>query len=81
MIQVRYDYNEFQFELNYFYYLSSRCQQPVLLFVNKCLLYAPFKLEKYFNTHQKLFGSIITEDTLKKTNISFDKHGGTVAGH
>lgn len=41
----------------------------MLFFVNKCLLYEPFKLEEYFNTHQQLFGSIITQDTLK--NLAF----------
>lgn len=27
------------------------------------------KLEKYFNSHQKLFGSTITQDTLKKLSF------------
>lgn len=36
-----------------------------LLFVNKCLLYELFELEKYFNTHQKLFGSTVTQNTPK----------------
>lgn len=50
--------------INFADFPAGANNQCFFLLTNICCI--NLKLEKYFNTHQKLFGSTITQDTLKK---------------